>query len=504
MPSFIDLLRTQFARRTNHPAIVAGDWVVTFGQLEHAAKRVGAILQEHGLQKGDRVALSIEEKVPFLIAHLGVMLSGGVSIPLNTQFTKDEVTYFLNDSGARFAIASASGMALLRDIRPACPTIEAIMPHEGVIGADAANAFRDVDITGDDACFSLYSSGTTGQPKGIVYTHRAEAASLLALQRCWRVTPDDRILNVLPLHHLHGLSFATHLSWMIGSTVRIEEQMFSAMDRLQDATVFMAIPTIYYAFLRRPEFRERAMHWGCVRLFTCGSAPIRPEVLPELEAILGHRLINRYGMTEGHVMTSLPLDGPWPQGSVGVPLDGMELDVVREDGSTIPSGTRGPDGNLLAGEIRARSAFLFSGYWKKPEATAAAFDGDGFFRTGDIGARDANGFLTLLGRKHDLIIVDGENVYPAVVERVLNAYAEVRESAVFGLPDARRGERVVAVVVPNGSLDVRALQRHCAEKLAPNQRPAQFELIDTLPRNTMGKVLKRVLRVQYAPGTISV
>lgn len=498
MSSFIELLRVQFAHRTDHPAIVAGERVVTFGQLERAAKQVGAMLQERGLQKGDRVALSIEEKVPFLIVHLGVMLGGGVSVPLNTQFTKDEVTYFLNDSGARFAIASASGTALLRDIRHACPNVEVIMQHGDGMGAGVAPTFRDVDITGDDACFSLYSSGTTGQPKGIVYTHRTEAEGLLALQRCWRVTPDDRILNVLPLHHLHGLSFATHLSWVTGSAVRIEDQMFSAMDRLQDATVFMAIPTMYYAFLRRPEFRERTKQWNQMRLFTCGSAPIRPEVLPELEAILGHHLINRYGMTEGHVITSIPLGGPWPQGSVGVPLDGMELKVVGEDGAVVPAGARAADGSPIAGEVRIRSTYLFSEYWKKPEATAAAFDGEGFFLTGDIGARDADGFLTLLGRKSDLIIVDGENVYPAMVERVLNAFDRVRESAVIGLPDARRGERVVAVVVPNGTLGVRELQRHCAEKLAPNQRPAQLEIVDALPRNTMGKVLKRVLRDRYA------
>lgn len=504
MQSFIELLRMQFTHHADRPAIIYHDQVMTFGQLERAAQRVGALLQERGLRKSDRVALYTAEKLPFLITHLGIILSGGVSLPLNAQFTKDEMTYFLNDSGARFAVASPSGASLLRDIRHACPTVEAIVEHGEVIGGGTEGTFRDVDIAADDPCFSLYSSGTTGHPKGMVYTHRTEAAGLLALQRCWRLTPDDRILNVLPLHHLHGLSFATHLSWVTGSTVSIEDQMLSTMDRLQDATVFMAIPTMYYAFLRRPEFQERAKQWHQMRLFTCGSAPIRAEVLPELEAILGHHLINRYGMTEGHVITSIPLDGPWPQGSVGVPLDGMELKVVGEDGVLVPAGTRAADGSPIAGEVRIRSAYLFTEYWKKPEATAAAFDGDGFFLTGDIGACDADGFLTLLGRKSDLIIVDGENVYPAMVERVLSAFAPVRESAVIGLPDARRGERVVAIVVANGALDIRELQQHCVEKLVPNQRPTQFELVDALPRNTMGKVLKRELRAQYAPATIRV
>jgi len=504
MPSFIELLQAQFAHHADRPAITYRDQVITFGQLERAAKRVGAMLQERGLRKGDRVVIFTTEKLPFLITHLGIILSGGVSLPLNAQFTKDEMTYFLNDSGARFAIASPSGTALLRDIHHSCPTVEAIVEYGDIISADAAEKFRDVDIVPDDPCFMLYSSGTTGHPKGVVYTHRTEAAGLLALQRCWRMTPDDRILNVLPLHHLHGLSFATHLSWVTGSTVLIEDQMFSAMERLRDATVFMAIPTMYYAFLRRPEFREQAKQWHRMRVFTCGSAPIRPEVLPELETILGHHLINRYGMTEGHVITSIPFDGPWPQGSVGVPLDGMDLKVVGEDGIEVPAGVRRANGSVMTGEVRIRSAYLFTEYWKKPEATAAAFDRDGFFLTGDIGVHDADGFLTLLGRKSDLIIVDGENVYPAVVERVLNRFDHVRESAVIGVPDARRGERVVAVVVPDGALDMRELQRHCAERLSPTQRPTQFECVASLPRNTMGKVLKRALRVQYAPTTIRV
>jgi malonyl-CoA/methylmalonyl-CoA synthetase len=254
----------------------------------------------------------------------------------------------------------------------------------------------------------------------------------------------------------------------------------------------MAIPTFYYAFLERPEFPEAARGWGRVRLFTCGSAPIRPEVLPGLEATLGRPVINRYGMTEGHVITSLPLDGPWPQGSVGRPLTGIDLQVAREDGSDAAPGE--------VGTVLLRGPNLFHEYWRNPEATRSAF-ASGWFDTGDLGTLSADGFLTLVGRKHDLIITSGFNVYPQVVERVINECPGVRESAVLGLPDDRRGERVAAVVVRDDpALDEKRVRAHCAEHLVDYQRPASVTFLDALPRNALGKVLRRELRDQLTGG----
>lgn len=346
----------------------------------------------------------------------------------------------------------------------------------------------------------LYSSGTTGRPKGVVHTRRNLAASLLALQKAWRFVPDDVLLNVLPLFHIHGLSFAAHLSLVSGSSMILEDRFhpLRTMRRIGEATVFMGVPTMYYAFLRRPEFRELARTWHRTRLFTCGSAPIRPDVLPGLEAVLGAPLVNRYGMTESHVITSLPLDGPFPQGSVGPPLDGVEIDlaVAGEDASSAGPAAHHP--RETVGEVKVRSENLFSHYWNRPEATASAFDADGFFSTGDLGYLDDRGFLTLVGRKKDLVISSGYNVYPPVVERVLDGFAQVRESAVIGVPDETRGELVIAVVVPDGHLDLGELKVYCRERLADYQVPRRFELVDELPRNTMGKVLKRVLRDELA------
>jgi malonyl-CoA/methylmalonyl-CoA synthetase len=252
--------------------------------------------------------------------------------------------------------------------------------------------------------------------------------------------------------------------------------------------VFMAVPTIYCRLLEHPGFAAAARRWQSVRLFTCGSAPIRPEVLPELEAILGRPVINRYGMTEAHVITSLPLDGPWPQGSVGLPIAGIEMRLAPAEGAAVGAGT--------VGRVYVRGPNLFRGYWQRPEATRQAFAG-GWFDTGDLGMLDDTGFLTLVGRSNDLIITNGYNVYPPVVERAINGCAGVRECAVFGVPDARRGEQVVAVVVrADSALDEAKLMAELGERLVDYQRPRTVIFAEELPRNAMGKVLRRVLRDQ--------
>lgn len=338
----------------------------------------------------------------------------------------------------------------------------------------------------------LYSSGTTGRPKGVLHDHANLASSLRGLQSCWRFTPDDVLVNVLPLFHIHGLSFATHLSLLTGCTMHVEDTFHPrrTLDVVERGTVFMAIPTFYYTFLDRPEFRDIARSWRNVRLFTCGSAPIRPEVLPELESVLGRPVINRYGMTEAHVIASLPLDGPWPQGSVGLPLDGVSVRVVGENGQPVVQDE--------VGSVQLSGPNLFRSYWRRPDATREAF-ASGWFDTGDLGFRDSGGFLTLVARKNDLIITNGFNVYPQVVERVINECPGVRESAVVGIPDLKRGERVVAAVVrADETLSERSLKTYLGERLVNYQRPASIVFVASLPRNAMGKVLRRELRDQLA------
>jgi malonyl-CoA/methylmalonyl-CoA synthetase len=379
--------------------------------------------------------------------------------------------------------------ALAESLRPEIPGLRAVVPDAATAEAPDVRQ-RPATVAADDPCLLFYSSGTTGWPKGVVHTHASIASGLRGLRDCWRVGPEDVVVNVLPLFHVHGLSIATHLCLLAGGC-QLTEDAFDPVRTLGvigRGTVFMAVPTIYYRLLERPEFRTAARGWRGVRLLTCGSAPVRPEVLPELEGILGRPVINRYGMTEAHVITSLPPDGPWPQGSVGTPLTGIEVRVAREDG--------GPAAPGEVGSVWLRGPNLFRDYWHRPDATRAAL-ATGWFETGDLGSRDAAGFLTLVGRKNDLIITSGFNVYPQVVERVINGCPGVRESAALGVPDARRGERVVAAVVREGDLDEARLRAWWEERLVDYQRPRDVVFVDALPRNAMGKVLRRELRDRF-------
>jgi malonyl-CoA/methylmalonyl-CoA synthetase len=348
-------------------------------------------------------------------------------------------------------------------------------------------------VQANDPCLILYSSGTTGWPKGVVHTHGNAASSLNALIACWQLAPDDATVNMLPLFHIHGLAFAAHATWLAGGCVRMEDGFDAqqALEAIGQGTILMAVPPMYYRLLNEPRFREAARSWTRVRLFTCGSAPIRPEVLPELEQILGRPVINRYGMTEAYVITSLPLAGPWPAGSVGSALAGIELRVIKGDGSPAAEGE--------VGSVVLRGPNLFREYWQQPEATRAALAG-GWFDTGDLGALGASQFLTLVGRKHDLIITSGYNVYPQVVERVIGECPGVDQCAVIGIPDQNRGEQVVAAIVRSDAtldatqLDEARLSAWCSDRLIHYQRPRRVIFVESLPRNSLGKLLRRELR----------
>jgi malonyl-CoA/methylmalonyl-CoA synthetase len=514
--SFLDLIQDSLARHAARPAVVHLDRTWTYADLSSRVRNLAAIFQERGVAPGDRVAVCADTKSCLLLAHLATLLAGAVSLPLNPRFTRDELKFFLADSSARLVVAGSQAWTQAESLRPELPNLLQVV-HEAAIFAPAPVAFRQLAAASSDPALMMYSSGTTGWPKGVVHTHGSLASGLLALQKCWRLTPDDVVLNVLPLFHIHGLCFATLLTLLSGGCVILDDfEPQRTLQRIGDCSVFMAVPTIYYRLLEQPNFREAAKTWTKPRLFTCGSAPIRAEVLPALEAILGKPVINRYGMTEAFVITSLPLDGPWPNGSVGVPLDGVELRVIREGEAPAEPHAKPEPGASAArqeprpptacppgtvGAVQIRGPNLFRGYWDKPPAPsppAPLPEGEGsdrWFDTGDLGILDDAGFLTLVGRKNDLIITSGFNVYPQVVERVINACPGVRESAVLGVPDDRKGERVVAVVVrADPTLDEARLREFCSERLIDYQRPRSVMFVEALPRNAMGKVVRRELQ----------
>lgn len=481
---FLHLLQEAFAKHASRRAVSHPDMTVIHAELETIGRHYAAELKEAGVQLGDRVALCTSDKRAFLCYFLGVLYAGGVVLPLNHRLTREELRFFLADSGAKVAVAEESLIRLFASMRAELPELNVLIKEFAWL--NETRSCHPVTVVGaNDPCLLMYSSGTTGWPKGIVHTHGNVASALLALQKCWHFTADDVVLNVLPLFHVHGLCFATLLTLMSGGCVILDDfEPQKTMEGIKEASVFMAVPTIYYRLLEETNFRDVAKTWTKTRLFTCGSAPIRAEVLPELEAILGKPVINRYGMTEAFVITSLPLDGPWPNGSVGLPLEGIEVRVQSEPGVSATG----------VGAVQIRGPNLFREYWQKPDATREAF-ADGWFDTGDLGFLDAAGFLTLVGRKNDLIITSGFNVYPQVVERVINECPGVRESAVLGVPDDRKGERVVAVVVRDDpALDEVRLRAFWSERLVDYQRPKNVVFVDALPRNAMGKVLRRELR----------
>jgi malonyl-CoA/methylmalonyl-CoA synthetase len=487
---FLQELRATLTTHSQRVAILHPGGSMTYGELEARSRRWATRLQQLGLEPGDRVAILATAKLPFLVAHLGALHAGGVSLPLNPRLTPAELHFFLEDSGARIVVAGKKDRPAVDAVHAGLPGLCAVVEDSEVMDTHAIQV-GELSIEQNAPCLMLYSSGTTGRPKGVVHTHANLASSLRALQEFWRFTPDDVLVNVLPLFHIHGLSFATHLSLLTGSSMLLDDVFHPrrTMELVGRGTVFMAVPTFYYSFLDRPEFRTAARKWRNVRLFTCGSAPIRTEVLPELEAVLQRPVINRYGMTEAHVITSLPIDGPWPGGSVGLPLAGIEVQVTKDDGTCA--------GPTEVGSVELRGPNLFSSYWRKLDAARTSL-ASSWFDTGDLGFRDSTGFLTLVGRKNDMIITSGFNVYPQVVERVINECPGVRESVVIGLPDRKRGERVVAAVVRSDEgLSERTLRAFIGERLVDYQRPGAFLFVDMLPRNAMGKVLRHQLRHQF-------
>lgn len=491
---FLHELRSTFDACSNRPALAYRGDTITYGALDREARRCAGHLQVLGVEPGDRVVLLTEAKWPLLLGNLAALYAGAVALPLNPRFTREELRFFLKDSAPRAVILGEPQRAILSELAVDLEHPPALV-HDATLEQSASGEFRDVSVSADAPCLILYSSGTTGWPKGVVHTNANVASSLRALQAAWQISPDDVVLNVLPLFHIHGLAFATHLTWLAGGCLALEDafEPQRTLAAIYNATVFMSVPTIYYRLLDDPAFEPAARGWSKPRLFTCGSAPIRAEVLPRLQEILGHPVINRYGMTEAYVITSLPLAGPCPAGSVGKPLAGIELRVTRDDGSAVATGE--------PGAVSIRGPNLFREYWRKPEATAAAF-ADGWFDTGDIGCLDESGMLTLVGRRNDLIITSGFNVYPQVVERVVNECPGVRECAVLGLADDKRGERVaVAVVRSDPTLDEARLTAWWSDRLVHYQQPRQILFLEALPRNSMGKVLRREIAALAAPAS---
>jgi malonyl-CoA/methylmalonyl-CoA synthetase len=356
----------------------------------------------------------------------------------------------------------------------------------------SAPAFETLPLEGDDLAAILYTSGTTGRSKGAMLTHGNLASNAETLRAAWRFTAADRLLHALPIFHTHGLFVATNTTLLAGGSM-LFLPAFDAGEvirLLPDATAMMGVPTFYTRLLARPDFtRELVAH---IRLFVSGSAPLSAETHREFEARTGHLILERYGMTETNMNTSNPYDGPRVPGSVGPPLPGVEIRIADATGAELPGGE--------VGMIEIRGPNVCKGYWRMPDKSEEAFRGDGFFISGDLGLIDEAGYVRIVGREKDLIITGGLNVYPAEVEAAIEAIPGVAECAVIGVPHPDFGEGVVAVAIarPDAGLGERAILSALAGSLAGYKRPKRIFLVDALPRNAMGKVLKKSLRERHA------
>ncbi|WP_242370748.1 AMP-binding protein [Anaeromyxobacter sp. SG26] len=470
---------------------------LTYAELRSLTGRYANALAAHGVEPGDRVAVQVEKSPEAYCLYLAVLRRGGIYVPLNPAYTVAELRYFLEDAAPAafvFDPADAAGKAPLAAACgvPACLTLDAA--GKGTLAERAAaedDAFPTAPRGRDDVAAILYTSGTTGRQKGAMLTHGNLASNARALTNLWGFTERDRLLHALPMFHAHGLFIAAHCALLSGSAMLFLAR-FSAervAELLPRATAMMGVPTFYTRLLDLPGFGPEACR--SVRLFTSGSAPLLAETSRAFAERTGHAVLERYGMTEAVVITSNPLDGERRPGSVGRPIEGVELRVADAEGRPLSRGA--------VGVLQIRGPAVMKGYWRQPEKTAEAFTADGWFRTGDLGTVAEDGYVTLVGRTSDLVISGGFNVYPKEVELALDALPGVVESAVIGVPHRDLGEAVTAVVVRRDpALDAGRIVGALKARLASYKVPKHVHFVDHLPRNAMGKVLKSALRETYA------
>ncbi len=470
----------------------------SYTTLDQESARLARFLTQLGLKPGDRVTVQAEKTPNFIWLYLACLRGGFVFHPLNPAYTSAEVRYFLEDAEPTLLVHDS---AFASSLTPLADTLKIKLRYTLDVGGGgtlldaAANTdadFESVTSAPDALAALLYSSGTTGKPKGIMLSHVNLASNARALAAAWGFGAQDVLLHVLPLFHVHGLFIALGCSLMSGSRVLFcpRFEVAETLRLLPAATVMMGVPTYYTRLLATTELSRG--HCRNVRLFTSGSAPLASDTWHAFDTRTRHQILERYGMTETSVITTNPLNGARKPSAVGVPLPDVEVRIVNDAGEGVPAGE--------TGHVQVRGPSVFKGYWRLPEKTREDFAADGFFRTGDDGRIDEDGYLFLVGRAKDLIITGGLNVYPSEVEGVLDDLPGVLESAVIGLPHADFGEQVIAVIVakPKIPWDEHVVRNAVRTQLAPYKCPKRYVVCAALPRNAMGKVQKNVLRETYA------
>lgn len=474
----------------------AGDRYTYADAEEHSAQIANALVAM-GLQRGDRVSVQVEKSPQVLWLYLGVIRAGMVFHPLNTAYTDEELRFFLADAGTSLLVCDSSRARVLQGV---CHTLG--VPHLLTLDADGggtlaqvvrsrATQFDTAATSASEVAALVYSSGTTGRPKGIMLSHANLVENITVLVELWGFHREDCLLHALPVFHVHGLFVAIGCVLMSGASMRWLPgfSVETVKSNLPASTVMMGVPTYYTRLLADSGFSAETCR--AMRLFISGSAPLLADTFEEFEQRSGHTILERYGMTETGMNTSNPLQGQRRAGTVGMPLPGVSVRICDANHAELERGE--------VGDLQVKGPNVFIGYWNMPEKTVEDFTADGYFITGDQALIDAEGYVSIVGRTKDMVISGGLNVYPKEVELIIDAIPGVLESAVIGLPDADFGEIVVAIVVleEEGVLTEQQIREISGSYAASFKVPKKVHFALELPRNAMGKVQKGVLRKQY-------
>jgi malonyl-CoA/methylmalonyl-CoA synthetase len=472
----------------------------TYSELDRETARCAATLHNFGLRPGDRVAVQVEKSPQSLFLYLACLRAGLVYLPLNTAYQLAELTYFLSDAEPALVVCSPSAEAGVRElVRTSRLRAQVATLDESGGGSlseavrEASGEFTTVTMSPDQLAVIIYTSGTTGRSKGAMLTHRNLLSNATVLVDTWGFTSQDVLLHALPVFHVHGLFVANHCALLSGAKLlwKAKFDPKATVSDLQRATVMMGVPTYYTRLLAEPGLTREAC--ASMRLFISGSAPLPLDIFCDFQARTGHTILERYGMSEAGMITSNPLNGERRGGTVGFPLRAVSVRVADQQDHPLPAGE--------TGGIQIQGDNVFAGYWRNRSKTREEFTADGWFRTGDVGIFDGDGYLSIVGRVKDLIITGGYNVYPKEVELVIDAMPGVLESAVVGVPHPDFGEAVTAVVVLDRDcepLSESAVIGHVKRHLANYKAPKRVHFLSDLPRNAMGKVQKSLLRQRLA------
>ena len=473
---------------------------VSYGMLNRDAGQLAAFFYGLGVEKGDRVILFLPKSVAFVVAHLAIQRIGAITVPLNPGFTKSEMTYLLGDIEAKLVVAGIDQASMVREIDPRIGIVEipTNMPYQSLsLFQSSSDILPDIDLAPDDPGLMIYTSGTTGKPKGAVLTQKNLIHDAVNIINIWEMTDRDVLYHVLPLFHIHGLCFALHTSLRAGSHIIILDEfspkhilpLLSSGDNKVGCSVFMGVPAMYLKMM--DNVSENMLDFSAVRLWASGSAPLLPEDFEKIKSVFGKEPVEREGMSETGMNFSNPLKGLKKPGSIGLPLPDLEVRIV--DITTHMDVKPGE-----TGEIWLKGPSITPGYWRKSEATHRAFE-NGWFRTGDLGKIDEDGYYYITDRIKHIIISGGENVSPKEVESVILQCKGVAETSVVGIPDKQWGEKVVAVVVlkPGETISAEQIRSFCREHLHSWKAPKQIIFLKALPRNTMGKVLKEDIKALF-------